>query len=105
MSEPDPQQQQDWWFKFMDRFGLPTVLVGIGILFASGAFSSPITDTNDLLKAHVVATNELAQEMKKLVRLASIQCVKTANPVECTLALTEKPTQPAVVVTPGTLVK
>ena len=99
------QANHEWWFKVIDRFGFPVVLVIVGILFASGAFSSPITDTNDLLKAHVVATNELAQEMKKLVRLASIQCVKTANPVECTLALTEKPTQPAVVVTPGTVVK
>lgn len=104
MSELE-QQHKDWWFRFLDRFGLPTVLVGIGILFASGAFSSPITENNDLLKAHVVSTNELANEVKKVVRLLSIQCVKTASPVDCTLALTEQPTNSVRVITPGTVVK
>lgn len=99
------RDNHEWWFRFLDRFGFPVALVVVGILFASGAFSSPITETNDLLKAHVVSTNELGNEVKKVVRLLSIQCVKTANPVDCTLALTEKPSATVQVITPGTVVK
>ena len=101
----NPGDNREWWFRFLDRFGLPTALVIVGIMFGSGAFSSPITETSDLLKAHVVSTNELGNEVKKVVRLLSIQCVKTANPVDCTLALTEKPTAAVQVITPGTMVK
>lgn len=102
MNDEHPNNQE-WWFRVLDRFGFPVALVVVGILFASGAFSSPITETSDLLKAHVVSTNELGNEVKKVVRLLSIQCVKTANPVDCTLALTEKPT--AVQVLTPTVVK
>ena len=91
--------------KVAKEFGFPVALVVVSILFAAGAISSPITENNDLLKAHVVSTNELANEVKKVVRLLSIQCVKTANPVDCTLALTEKPTAAVQVITPGTMVK
>ena len=87
------------WERFVDKFGFPVALVLIGLLFYAGAIASPITETNSIVKAHVVATNELAGEMKKLVRLASIQCVKTANPVECALALTEKPSATTTTVT------
>lgn len=76
------------WERVFEKYGFPTALVVVGLLFVSGSIASPITENRDTLKEHVVATNELIVEVRKLVRLMSVTCVKQANPVECTNALT-----------------
>lgn len=77
--------------KFIKELGLPTALVVVGLLFVSGSIASPITENRDLLKSHISATSEISNEVKKLVRLMSVMCVKQADPVKCTLAVTEAP--------------
>ena len=76
------------WEHLFEKFGFPTALVIVGLLFVTGSIASPITENRDTLKEHVVVTNELIVEVRKLVRLMSVTCVKQANPVECTNALT-----------------
>ena len=76
------------WERVFEKYGFPTALVIVGLLFVSGSIASPITENRDTLKEHVTATNELIVEVRKLVRLISVTCVRQANPVECTNALT-----------------
>ena len=76
------------WERVFEKYGFPTALVVVGLLFVSGSIASPITENRDTLKEHVVATDNLTNEIRKLVRLQSVMCVKQASPVECTNALT-----------------
>ena len=77
------------WTRLVDKLGFPIFMVIVGLMFYAGAIASPITNTNDLMKAHVLATQELANETRKLVRLQSILCIRQAKAEDCTLALTE----------------
>jgi hypothetical protein len=79
------------WERVFEKYGFPTALVVVGLLFVSGSIASPITENRDMLKEHVVATNELIVEVRKLVRLMSVMCVKQASPAECIVALTPAP--------------
>lgn len=80
------------WERVFEKYGFPTALVIVGLLFVSGSIASPITENRDVLKEHVNATNELSNEIRKLVRLQSVMCVKQASPAECIVALTPAPT-------------
>jgi hypothetical protein len=80
------------WARLVDKLGFPIFLVIVGLMFYAGAIASPITSTNDLMKAHVEATHDLSNELRKLVRLQSLMCVRQAKPEDCTLALTEMAT-------------
>ena len=82
------EEKMGIWERVFEKYGFPTALVIVGLLFVSGSIASPITETRDTLKEHVTATNELIVEVRKLVRLISVTCVRQANPVECTNALT-----------------
>ena len=90
MSEPN-ESQYTMWERVFEKYGFPTALVIVGLLFVSGSIASPITETRDVLKDHVTATNELSNEIRKLVRLQSVMCVKQASPAECIVALTPAP--------------
>lgn len=79
------------WERIFERYGFPTGLVVVGLLFVSGSIASPITENRDALKEHINATNELSNEIRKLVRLQSVMCVKQASPAECIVALTPGP--------------
>jgi hypothetical protein len=69
---------------FMKDWGFPGALVIIGILIFTGAVASPITETKDLLKAHVAATDSLKGEVIKVVRLLGVMCLNNAkNPESC----------------------
>lgn len=80
------------WERIFEKFGFPTALVIVGLLFVTGSIASPITENRDAMKEHVVATNDLSNEIRKLVRLQSVLCVKQASPAECVVALTPPPT-------------
>ncbi len=84
------------WERVFEKFGFPTALVIVGLLFVTGSIASPITESRDALRDHVTATNDLSNEIRKLVRLQSVMCIKQANPAECVIALTPPPS--AVVV-------
>ena len=90
MSEPN-ESQYAMWERVFEKYGFPTALVIVGLLFVSGSIASPITESRDVLKDHVTATNELSNEIRKLVRLQSVMCVKQAGPAECIVALTPAP--------------
>ena len=90
MSEPN-EPQYTMWERVFEKYGFPTALVIVGLLFVSGSIASPITENRDVLKEHVTATNELSNEIRKLVRLQSVMCVKQASPAECIVALTPAP--------------
>lgn len=79
------------WERLFEKFGFPTALVIVGLLFVTGSIASPITENRDTLKEHVVATDNLTNEIRKLVRLQSVMCVKEASPAECIVALTPAP--------------
>ena len=79
------------WERLFEKFGFPTALVIVGLLFVTGSIASPITENRDMLKEHVVATDNLTNEIRKLVRLQSVMCVKQASPAECIVALTPAP--------------
>lgn len=79
------------WERLFEKFGFPTALVIVGLLFVTGSIASPITENRDTLKEHVVATDNLTNEIRKLVRLQSVMCVKQASPAECIVALTPAP--------------
>lgn len=80
----------EMWAKLIDKLGFPIFLVIVGLMFYAGAIASPITSTSELMKAHVAATQELAGELRKLVRLQALTCVKSVKAEDCALALTEK---------------
>lgn len=90
MSEPN-KSQYAMWERVFEKYGFPTALVIVGLLFVSGSIASPITENRDMLKDHVTETNELSNEIRKLVRLQSVMCVKQASPAECMIALTPAP--------------
>lgn len=90
MSEPN-EPQYTMWERVFEKYGFPTALVIVGLLFVSGSIAPPITENRDVLKEHVTATNELSNEIRKLVRLQSVMCVKQASPAECIVALTPAP--------------
>lgn len=86
------ETQTGLWERVFERYGFPTALVVVGLLFVSGSIASPITENRDALREHIAATNDLANEIRKLVRLQSVLCVKQASPAECIAALTPSPT-------------
>jgi hypothetical protein len=75
--------------EILNKFGFPTFVVCVFFLLYTGTFASPVTETSALLKAHVVATDNLNTEVKKVVRLLGVMCLSNAkNPESCIDAVT-----------------
>ena len=75
-------------YAVLKEFGFPTTLVVVGLLFYTGTFASPITENKALLEAHRNETEKLVSEVRKLVRLQSVMCMRVAKAEECWAALT-----------------
>ena len=86
-----------FWERIFEKFGFPTALVIVGLLFVTGSIASPITENRDTLKTHITETEDLRNETRKLVRLLSVMCVKQASPAECVVALTPPAPIPGMV--------
>ena len=67
-------EQMGMWERVFEKYGFPTALVIVGLLFVSGSIASPITESRDVLKEHVNATNELSNEIRKWGRRQSGMC-------------------------------
>ena len=78
--------------RFMEKWGFPTTLLLVILLFATGAFPSPLTDNKAMLEAHKSETEKLVNEVRKLVRLQSVMCTTLSKGTDCVMALTESPT-------------
>jgi ABC-type phosphate/phosphonate transport system permease subunit len=70
-------------YKWIEH-GLAVLLVIVGLLIFTGAVASPITETQNLLKVHTAATDDLKSEVTKVVRLLGVMCLSNAkNPESC----------------------
>ena len=73
----------------IERWGLPTALIVVFMLFYAGAFPSPLTETRDLLTVHVRLDHELIQlqrlncvSLRKLANEDSTPCLTTQRGVQ-----------------------
>lgn len=67
------------WVKALAIYGSPTIVTLYFTWWITGVVAKETRDTNDLLRPHIAASEEILRTMKTIANIQTIQCVNGAS--------------------------